>query len=137
MFPNRVCHSQSHILKTMIREILLVGSGSFAGGVARYLVSLALKWNGEGFPVGTFVVNIVGSLLIGLLIGLLARHPSAWLNQLLVVGFCGGFTTCATVSLEVADLASRGAVLGAVGYAALTCCLCVLAAFAGGWLARA
>ena len=50
---------------------------------------------------------------------------------------CGGFTTFLTFSLEVADLASRGAFLDAAGYAVLTCCLCVASAVAGGIVARA
>ena len=53
----------------MMKDILLVGIGSFVGGVLRYLVSLMIKSASNGYPWGTFTVNILGCLLIGLLWG--------------------------------------------------------------------
>lgn len=79
----------------MIKEILLVGLGSCVGGVLRYLVSLLMKTAGGGFPWGTFTVNILGCLLIGLLWGLGSKSLSPQLMLLLSVGLCGGFTTFA------------------------------------------
>ena len=58
----------------MIKSILIVGFGSCAGGILRYLVSLALPPRGSGFPTATFIVNIAGCLLIGLLYGLFSKY---------------------------------------------------------------
>ena len=79
----------------MIKSILLVGLGSCAGGILRYLVSLALPPRGSGFPTATFIVNIAGCLLIGLLYGLFSKYsetPSA-LCLLLTTGLCGEAVT--------------------------------------------
>ena len=86
----------------MIKDLLLVGLGSGLGGMCRYLVSQLLVTTQNGFPWGTFTVNIVGSLLIGLLWGLSSRFPSLSpvLTLLFMVGFCGGFTTFSTFSRE-------------------------------------
>ena len=86
----------------MIRDLLFVGVGSGLGGMCRYLVSQLLVTTQNGFPWGTFTVNIVGSLLIGLLWGLSSRLPSLSpvLTLLFMVGFCGGFTTFSTFSRE-------------------------------------
>ena len=77
----------------MIREILTVGAGGAAGSVIRYLLAgnLMAGCTWCGFPAGTFAVNALGSLLIGLLAGAAGR--SAWLKRLLAGGFCGGLTT--------------------------------------------
>ena len=86
----------------MLKDLLLVGLGSGLGGMCRYLVSQLLVTTQNGFPWGTFTVNIVGSLLIGLLWGLSSRFPSLSpvLTLLFMVGFCGGFTTFSTFSRE-------------------------------------
>lgn len=86
----------------MIKDLLLVGLGSGLGGICRYLISQLLVTTQNGFPWGTFTVNIVGSLLIGLLWGLSSRLPSLSpvLTLLFMVGFCGGFTTFSTFSRE-------------------------------------
>ncbi len=85
----------------MWKEFLYVGAGSFLGGALRYAASVLLKYSG-GFPWATFVVNLIGCLIIGLLWRYFSRMPniSANLTLLLSVGFCGGLTTFSTFSKE-------------------------------------
>lgn len=86
----------------MIKDLLLVGIGSGIGGICRYLISLFMGQSYCGFPWGTFVVNIIGCLLIGILWGLTSRFQnlSPAFSLLFMVGFCGGFTTFSTFSKE-------------------------------------
>ena len=103
-------------------KILLVAVGSGLGGVLRYLVPC---WIGtaKGFPWATLTVNVVGSLLIGLLSGLLARHGGSSAESVrafAVVGFCGGFTTFSTFSNETFRLIENGQWLSAAGYVGLS-----------------
>ena len=87
----------------MIKNILLVGFGGGIGSITRWLCQ---KWFGENyphpFPWGTFVVNLIGCFLIGLIYEAseksLAISPQ--MRMLLVTGFCGGFTTFSTFSYE-------------------------------------
>ena len=93
----------------MWKNILLVGAGSFVGGALRYLVSLLLKYSG-GFPWATFVVNVIGCFVIGLLWGVFSRcaNVSQQLVLFLSVGLCGGFTTFSTFSKESLQLMQSG-----------------------------
>ena len=119
----------------MLKDLLYVGAGSFVGGVARYLVSLAMKSVG-GFPWATFIVNVVGCLLIGLLWGLSVRSSNALSGHLglfLSVGFCGGFTTFSTFSKESLALLQSGSYLTFILYA-VGSILLGLAAVALGYL---
>ena len=86
----------------MIKDIILVGIGSGIGGICRYLISLTMGHAQSGFPWGTFTANVVGCLLIGLLWGVTSRFQnlSPAFSLLLMVGFCGGFTTFSTFSKE-------------------------------------
>ena len=86
----------------MIKDLILVGIGSGIGGMCRYLISLYLGQSHSGFPWGTFVVNIMGCLFIGILWGLTSRcqHLAPAFSLLFMVGFCGGFTTFSTFSKE-------------------------------------
>lgn len=104
----------------MIKEILMVGAGSFLGGALRYLTSLLLRSSGNGFPWATFTVNILGSLVIGLLWGITSRYTNvpSWLALFLMVGFCGGFTTFSTFSKESLLLLQSGSYLLFTLYAA-------------------
>lgn len=95
----------------MVKTLLLVGLGGAAGSILRYLTGYAAdKWVGAGFPVGTLIVNILGSFLIGLTIGLLDRYtvPNPELKYLLVVGFLGGFTTFSAFTYENVNLLQTG-----------------------------
>ncbi len=117
----------------MIREILAVGCGGAVGSIARYLVS-SLLLSGQtfcGFPAGTFTVNVAGSLLIGLLISWIDSATATWL---LVIGFCGGFTTFSTFSADVVRLLKAGQYAPATGYILLSVGICIACAAAGMWI---
>jgi CrcB protein len=94
----------------MLKELLYVGVGGAVGSILRYLASLIVKSGSTGFPWATFMVNIVGCLVIGLLFGMTSRNPnfSSHLNLLLAVGICGGFTTFSTFSKECLQLLQVG-----------------------------
>lgn len=79
--------------------LLLVMAGSALGAPSRWLLDRWInRWNPWRFPLGTFVINVVGSFLLGVLVMLAARH-SHW-YALLGTGFCGGFTTFSTFNYE-------------------------------------
>jgi CrcB protein len=115
---------------------LLVAIGSALGGVARYgCSSLLARTVGETFPWGTLAVNVVGSFVIGLFTALTGPEgrilvaPDA--RIFVTVGFCGGFTTFSSFSIQTLSLMRSGE-LGAAGLnAALSLGLCLLTVWAG------
>lgn len=117
-----------------MKEWLAVATGAAAGGLLRWQVGLWLNLRWAGFPIGTLVVNLVGGLLIGASLALLARPEQAIWRLLLVTGFLGGLTTFSAFSAESLQLLQRGAwwlalahgvvhVVGALAAAALGWCL--------------
>ena len=105
-----------------IRNIIAVGAGSFIGGIARYIVSLAMKGVSKGFPWATLLVNLLGCLIIGLLWGFLSRNISestSW-GLFLTVGLCGGFTTFSTFSKEALTMLQTGQIWGFASYIAIS-----------------
>ena len=91
-----------------MRDVFLVALGGGMGAAARHLVGLAsLRALGPAFPYGTLIVNVLGSLLMGLLVEWLARRGTP-LRPLLAAGFLGGFTTFSTFSLDAVALWERG-----------------------------
>ncbi len=93
----------------MIKTVLLVGAGGFLGSVGRYLISyLYLSKNPALlFPYPTFLANLAGCFLIGILFGL---GPKLSKDQLIffTTGFCGGFTTFSSFSMENIQLFQKG-----------------------------
>jgi len=118
----------------VLRSIILVGIGGFIGSVARYLTAVYLQTNNaHAFPWGTFLVNITGSLLIGLFYGLSERGNllSPEVRLMLVVGFCGGFTTFSSLTNEAYTLLQGNEWLKLSLYTALSFFLGLLAVFIG------
>jgi CrcB protein len=98
---------------------LIVFLGAGIGGALRHGVNLtAGRLLGYGFPFGTFIVNVLGSFLIGLLAGYFAFRTGVnqHLRLFLTTGILGGFTTFSTFSLEAALLVERNAFAIAAGY---------------------
>ena len=92
-------------------KIILLAIGSVAGGLARYsLGGLAHKTFGHDFPYGTMAVNLIGCFLIGILSAISEEKFFLGANGklLLVIGFCGAFTTFSTFMLETAHLMKQG-----------------------------
>jgi CrcB protein len=120
---------------------LLVAIGGALGSMARYAVSVATAeaW-GDAFPWGTILINVTGSLLIGLFAGLAAplgpMPASQGLRVFFMVGVCGGYTTFSSFSLQTLGLMRGGEWLGALANVLLSAVLCILAVAAGHFVAQ-
>lgn len=103
----------------MFQSIFLVGLGGAFGSILRYLVGIWLKRSAQdGFPWPTLFVNLVGSVLIGILISYFASKPqhNGYWPLLLITGLCGGFTTFSSFTLENTQLIQEGKVAMALIY---------------------
>ena len=121
--------------------ILLVGIGGALGSIARYSsgVLVGRLWP-TTFPLATLLVNITGSLIMGLFIGWLARTTPAWqadARLFVAVGILGGFTTLSSFSLDTVVLIERGEVGQAVLYVLGSVVISIAALFVGLLIMRA
>ena len=118
--------------------VLALALAGGLGAVARFVVDgLARDRWGERLPYGVLLVNVTGSLLLGLVVGLvLFRGAPDGLRLVVGTGFCGGYTTFSTASLDAVRLAQQGRPLAAAAYGAGTLLLTVLAGAAGLLLSR-
>lgn len=123
----------------MIKMMLIAGAGGFVGTCGRFLIG---KWSGAmfhgSFPMGTFLVNVIGCFIIGLLFGLLERAHvmTAGENALLITGFCGGFTTFSSFADDMWVLGNKGDWSTFVLYLAASVICGVLLVWAGRALIR-
>ena len=122
-----------------MQQLLFIGLGGALGALARY--GLATRVHGlwaEAWPLGTLLVNALGSMGIGVVFVLLERaaiHPD-W-RSVLMVGFLGAFTTFSTFSLETVELWMRGQQVYALTYAFGSVAICIAGALVGIVLTRA
>jgi CrcB protein len=117
-----------------MKMVLMIAAGGALGAVARYGTVVAVsRLTGFGFPWGTVTVNLVGSFVLGFLIGALAHglSLSQEMRGLIVIGFLGAFTTFSTFSLDTVTLLERGSWWPAFGYAAGSVVAGVALFFAG------
>jgi len=124
-------------LRSRVALLGVIGAGGAIGAAARYGTELAIPPRSGVFPVATFLVNVVGAVILGAI----AALPAGWLpahelsRPALGTGFCGGLTTFSTMSLEIYErLPGTPAV--AVGYAAASVIAAPLCAWAGFALVR-
>lgn len=94
----------------IIKEFLLVGAGGAIGSMLRYGGNIL--YNSKSFPATTFVINILGSFVIGMVMGFFLKNesPSNW-KLFLATGICGGFTTFSAFSYENLLLLQNGKVV--------------------------
>jgi len=118
----------------MFKQLLLIGMGGFLGSIARFLVSkLNTRVDWFSIPIGTLTVNVVGSLLIGFLIGISEKSPILTVEwrMFLMVGLCGGFTTFSSFTGENLVLLKNGQILPMLLYTALSIFLGFTAVYLG------
>lgn len=116
-----------------MKLLILIGAGSFIGGICRYLSTQFIQNKFlSAFPYGTLWVNVTGCFIIGLIFGLSekANLPAEW-RLFLATGFCGGFTTFSAFSNETLALLRDGQFWSAAWYVAASVFLGLLATFAG------
>ena len=117
-----------------MKQLLLVGFGGFIGSIARFFVSkLNLHWNLLSIPMGTLTVNILGSLIIGFIVGVSSKSEiiTPGFRLFLMVGVCGGFTTFSSFTLENMTLMQNGQFASVLIYTGLSIFFGFLAVYLG------
>ena len=118
-----------------MQAILLVGAGGAIGAMARFgFASLVGRLLPLSFPLATLIINIVGSIMMGVFVGLMARTmpPQAEnLRLFMAIGVLGGFTTFSSFSLDTIVLIERGALPQAGLYVLLSVVVCLIGLYLG------
>tara|TARA_B100000767_G_scaffold56412_1_gene51997 strand:+ start:1967 stop:2338 length:372 start_codon:yes stop_codon:yes gene_type:complete len=121
-----------------MKQVLLVFLGGGIGSVLRYAIEKFFNMSSTGFPWGTFSVNIIGSLLIGVFMGVALKNNSFSENQtlLLVTGLCGGFTTFSAFAYENQQFLKVGDLTAFAIYTLCSLSLGILAVFLGLFISK-
>ena len=121
-----------------MKSFLLVFLGGGLGSGLRYLVSIAMNQYSKVLPFGTFTVNILGCLLIGLILGYTQKENTLTSNQtlLLATGFCGGFTTFSAFANENLELIKNGELFNFSVYTIGSVLIGILAVFIGFYFSK-
>jgi len=123
----------------MLKTALIIGFGGGLGSILRYFTSvLVSKYWSSNFPLATFIVNSMGCLLIGFIIGLLEKNQlsDSRLKWFLVTGICGGLTTFSTFGMENYNLFQNNNSLLAFVYIAMSVIIGLLAIWLGIFLSK-
>ena len=121
-----------------MKSVLIVFLGGGLGSIFRYLINLLIK-NQEGeFPINTFLVNMVGSFLIGILFGYLNENNYVNNNVMLflVIGFCGGLTTFSSFTYDSYELISFGKIFFLIIYNFLSMLIGIALVYFGLWVSK-
>ena len=121
-----------------MKQFLLVFLGGGIGSLLRYIISRTFNTYFQHFYLGTFLVNIIGCLIIGLVLGISYKSNLLSQNQtlLLTTGFCGGFTTFSTFALENQTLLKSGEILQFSFYTIASIAVGIFAVILGLWLSK-
>ena len=120
-------------------NLLAIFLGGGIGAVSRYLISLNLAKNFEiNLPVSTFLVNVIGSFIIGFLYILFIEKADITpaVKLALTVGFCGGLTTFSTFSLELFEMIGNNQFFHAFSYIILSVIICIIMTAIGAYFAK-
>lgn len=121
-----------------MKQLLLVFIGGGFGSTLRYIIGKYMNSTEAGIPWGTFTANILGSLIIGIILGLAVKNDTLSSNQtlLLATGFCGGFTTFSTFAYENHVFLKSGDFTSFALYTIGSFIVAFLAVFAGLFIAK-
>jgi len=121
-----------------MKQLFLIFIGGGFGSVLRYLLGKTLNNPVTGIPLGTFAANILGSLLIGFILGVAAKNDALTQNHtlLLATGFCGGFTTFSTFAYENHVFLKSGDFISFALYTIISFVVGFLAVFLGMYLVK-
>lgn len=116
------------------RILLLIGLGGGIGSISRYLTAWYVHKHYAGtFPLATLMINVLGSLLIGILFGCMERYQwaTADIKFFFIIGFCGGYTTFSAFAIENVNLMQSNQTAAAFAYIGLSVVLGLAATWAG------
>jgi len=121
-----------------MKSVLIVFLGGGLGSIFRYFINLLIKDPEGHFPVNTFLINMIGSFLIGIIFGYLNENNYINNNVILflVIGFCGGLTTFSSFTYDSYELISFGKIFYLIIYNFLSVIIGIALVFFGFWLSK-